>query len=74
LTLASSTEGAAPALAALLRESLDSLLPPDLSRWRETAVRARERWKSAGVPMAARRPLLLQALNAIYEFQRERPE
>ena len=33
MTVAISTSGAAPALAALLREGLDALLPRDLARW-----------------------------------------
>jgi uroporphyrin-III C-methyltransferase/precorrin-2 dehydrogenase/sirohydrochlorin ferrochelatase len=67
VTLAISTGGAAPALAGLLRESLAALLPEDLSRWGQVADQARQRWKAEGRPMAARRPLLLAALNELYE-------
>jgi uroporphyrin-III C-methyltransferase/precorrin-2 dehydrogenase/sirohydrochlorin ferrochelatase len=67
VTIAISTSGHAPALAGLLREGLDALLPEDLDRWTEAAREARREWKAQGVPMADRRPLLLQALNAIYE-------
>lgn len=67
VTLAISTSGDAPALTALLREALDAVLPEDLDRWMAVAREARPQWKRDGVPMEARRPLLLKALNAIYE-------
>jgi uroporphyrin-III C-methyltransferase/precorrin-2 dehydrogenase/sirohydrochlorin ferrochelatase len=66
VTLAISTNGCAPALAALLREAVESLLPLDLGEWMATARRIRARWHEEGVPMAARRPLLLRALNELY--------
>jgi uroporphyrin-III C-methyltransferase/precorrin-2 dehydrogenase/sirohydrochlorin ferrochelatase len=71
VTVAVSTAGQAPALAGLLREGIDALLPADLDRWIETAREARRDWKDRGVPMEARRPLLLQALNAIYSVECE---
>jgi siroheme synthase-like protein len=64
--IAISTRGVAPALAGLLREALDAVLPQQLERWIEVAKSERIAWKRAGVPMAERRPLLLQALNRIY--------
>ena len=64
--LAISTSGRAPALAGLLREGLDRLLPADLPTWLRVADDERVRWKAAGIPMEARRPELLRALNAIY--------
>jgi uroporphyrin-III C-methyltransferase/precorrin-2 dehydrogenase/sirohydrochlorin ferrochelatase len=64
--LAISTSGRAPALAGLLREGLDRLLPADLQAWLRVADAERVRWKAAGIPMEARRPELLRALNAIY--------
>ncbi len=64
--LAISTSGRAPALAGLLREGLDRLLPADLDTWLRVADDERVRWKAAGIPMEARRPELLRALNAIY--------
>jgi siroheme synthase-like protein len=67
VTLAISTDGTAPGLAALLREALDVLLPEDLDRWIDEAVRLRREWIATGVPMQARRPLLLEALNRLYE-------
>lgn len=62
VTLAVSTEGRAPALAGLLREALESLLPEDLAAWTAIAAQQREAWKAQRVPMADRRPLLLRAL------------
>jgi uroporphyrin-III C-methyltransferase/precorrin-2 dehydrogenase/sirohydrochlorin ferrochelatase len=66
VTLAISTAGHAPALAGLLREALERVLPDDLARWTAAARAARVRWKRDRVPMEARRPLLLRALNALY--------
>jgi siroheme synthase-like protein len=66
VTVAISTGGGAPALAGLLREALDELLPEDLDRWAATARELRPVWRAAAVPMEARRPLLLEALNRIY--------
>jgi uroporphyrin-III C-methyltransferase/precorrin-2 dehydrogenase/sirohydrochlorin ferrochelatase len=73
ITIAVSTGGAAPALAALVREGLEALLPDDLDRWAETARDARARWRAEGVPMGERRPLLLAALNRLYETEEKRP-
>jgi uroporphyrin-III C-methyltransferase/precorrin-2 dehydrogenase/sirohydrochlorin ferrochelatase len=66
VTLAISTSGHAPALAGLLREALDAMLPPDLARWVAEARAIRPRWIAKRVPMADRRPQLLRALNALY--------
>lgn len=66
VTVAISTSGRAPALAGLLREGIDALLPRDLPAWLEVADRERARWKAEAVPMEARRGQLLDALNAIY--------
>jgi uroporphyrin-III C-methyltransferase / precorrin-2 dehydrogenase / sirohydrochlorin ferrochelatase len=67
VTLAISTSGAAPALTALLREALDAVLPADLATWVEESRVQRARWRRDRVPIAARRRLLLDALNAIYK-------
>jgi siroheme synthase-like protein len=67
ITFAISTGGGAPALAGLLREGLDAILPDDLARWLETARELRPTWRAGGVAMSARRPLLLEALNRLYE-------
>jgi siroheme synthase-like protein len=67
VTLAISTDGEAPALAGLLREALEVVLPDDLDRWMASAKEARRQWLAGRVPMAERRPLLLDALNQLYE-------
>ena len=66
VTIAISTDGDAPALAGLVREALEALLPDDLDKWMETARASRREWLERKVPMAERRPLLLEALNALY--------
>ena len=70
VTVAVSTDGHAPALAGLLREGLEAVLPDDLNRWVAVGRRARRGWKAAGIPMSARRPLLLEALNRLYAESR----
>jgi siroheme synthase-like protein len=67
VTIAVSTDGRAPALAGLLREGLEATLPDDLEAWTAEAERQRAAWRAGGVPMAERRPLLLRALNALYD-------
>lgn len=69
-TVAISTGGRAPALAGLLREAIDAVLPRELSRWVELAEGERGAWKRDRVPLATRRPMLLRKLNALYD----RPE
>lgn len=64
--IAISTGGAAPALAGLLREAIDALIPDDVARWVDVARQARIDWKRERVPMAQRRPRLLQALVDLY--------
>jgi uroporphyrin-III C-methyltransferase/precorrin-2 dehydrogenase/sirohydrochlorin ferrochelatase len=66
VTVAISTQGRAPALAGLLREAIDAVLPRDLARWVAAAEAARPAWKRDRVPLATRRPLLLRTLNALY--------
>ncbi len=66
VTMALSTDGEAPALAGLMREALEALLPDDLEVWMSCARDARRDWLERGVPMAERRPLLLEALVALY--------
>jgi uroporphyrin-III C-methyltransferase/precorrin-2 dehydrogenase/sirohydrochlorin ferrochelatase len=74
VTIAISTDGAAPALAGLLREALDHMLPDDLTltAWNSRAREIRQSWRERGVPMEARRPELLQALNELYESRPSR--
>jgi uroporphyrin-III C-methyltransferase/precorrin-2 dehydrogenase/sirohydrochlorin ferrochelatase len=67
VTVAISTSGDAPALAGLLREALDAVLPEDLEKWMAVAREERAKWRRDGVPMDQRRPLLLEALNKIYD-------
>ena len=66
ITLAISTSGEAPAIAGLLREGLDALLPEDAAAWMQAAREARAEWRRDGVPMEQRRPRLLEALNRLY--------
>jgi uroporphyrin-III C-methyltransferase/precorrin-2 dehydrogenase/sirohydrochlorin ferrochelatase len=75
VTLAISTDGRAPALAGLLREGLEAVIPDDLASWLIVADKTRQEWKAEGVPMDQRRPMLLRALNELYEAPRiESPE
>jgi uroporphyrin-III C-methyltransferase/precorrin-2 dehydrogenase/sirohydrochlorin ferrochelatase len=67
VTVAVSTNGRAPALAGLMREAIDAWLPADLDRWMTAADEARRAWKRDGVPMAQRRPQLLETLNRLYD-------
>jgi siroheme synthase-like protein len=67
VTIAISTEGDAPALAGLVREALEQLIPEDLEDWMACARDARQQWLADGVPMTERRPMLLEALNNLYE-------
>jgi uroporphyrin-III C-methyltransferase/precorrin-2 dehydrogenase/sirohydrochlorin ferrochelatase len=69
VTIAISTDGEAPALAGLIREALEALLPDDLDEWMTVSRDARQQWLAERVPMAERRPLLLKALNEIYEHR-----
>lgn len=66
VTVAFSTAGHAPALAGLLREAFDELVPPDIGAWAERAVALSRAQRADGVPMPQRRPQLLDALNRLY--------
>src|SRR5207248_10760723 len=71
VTIAVSTSGDAPGLTALIRQGFDELLPRrDLAQWVREARSQRRQWKADGVPMEARRPLLLEALNRLYAHDR----
>jgi uroporphyrin-III C-methyltransferase/precorrin-2 dehydrogenase/sirohydrochlorin ferrochelatase len=70
VTVAISTGGAAPALAGLLREALDAILPHDLDEWLVLGRRLRAEWKRDAVPMERRRPLLLERLVDLYKEAR----
>ena len=66
VTFAISTDGQAPALAGLLREALEAVLPRDLGAWVSEARRLRTAWRRDALPMGERRPALLRALNRLY--------
>jgi uroporphyrin-III C-methyltransferase/precorrin-2 dehydrogenase/sirohydrochlorin ferrochelatase len=66
VTVAVSTNGRAPALAGLLREALDAVLPEEIDRWVVEAERVKGEQRAAGVPMPERRPALLRALVELY--------
>lgn len=67
VTFAISTDGRAPALAGLLREGLDAVIPEEeLEAWVAEAERLRKDWKANDVPMHDRRPQLFEALVARY--------
>ncbi len=70
MTLAVSSNGAAPALTALVRRGLERLLPHDLEGWRTLAEGLRSEWKRDGLPFSERRPALLRALNDLYEDEK----
>ncbi|HWE23784.1 MAG TPA: NAD(P)-dependent oxidoreductase [Myxococcales bacterium] len=66
VTVAVSTGGRAPALAGLMREALEAVLPEDLDAWVSLGERVRAEWKRGGIPIPDRRPLLLHALHDLY--------
>src|SRR3954447_25247430 len=70
VTVAVSTDGRAPALAGLLREGLEAVLPEELEGWTAEAEGQGTAGRASGVPMAERRPLLLEALNRLYDDRR----
>ena len=67
VTVAISTDGDAPALAGLLREGLDALLPADVDTWCRLGRDLRRDWKADGVPIDRRRPLLAEAIARLYD-------
>lgn len=69
VTVAFSTAGQAPALAGLLREAFDELVPNDIAAWAERAHDLSRQQRAAGVRMASRRPQLLDALNRLYDVR-----
>jgi siroheme synthase-like protein len=66
VTAAVSTAGRAPALAGLLREAIESILPDDAGVWVARAEALRKEWRRSRIPMAQRRRLLLETLNALH--------
>lgn len=71
VTVAVSTEGRAPALAGLLREGLEAVIPDEIETWVRAAEWLKERQRAEGVPMGERRPRLLEALNELYERRKQ---
>ena len=69
VTIALSTDGEAPALAGLMREALEQVLPDDLEQWMTLSKEERRKWLAERVPMDERRPMLLEALNRLYGLQ-----
>lgn len=66
ITLAISTAGRLPALAGMLREALQSLIPDEVEQWVRSGQSARHEWNRDAVPHDQRRPLLLRVLNDLY--------
>ena len=68
VTAAISTDGRAPALAGLVREAIEALLPEgEVRRWLAAAEEERAGWLADRVPMDRRRPLLVRSLAALYD-------
>jgi uroporphyrin-III C-methyltransferase/precorrin-2 dehydrogenase/sirohydrochlorin ferrochelatase len=67
VTVAISTAGQAPALAGLLREAIDAIVPADIAVWAERATALSRDQRAERVPMRERRPQLLTALNRLYD-------
>ena len=68
VTAAISTDGRAPALAGLIREAIEALLPEDeVERWLAAAAGTAGAMGSRGRADGTRRPLLLRALAALYD-------
>jgi uroporphyrin-III C-methyltransferase/precorrin-2 dehydrogenase/sirohydrochlorin ferrochelatase len=70
VTIAISTDGRAPAIAGLLREALDALLPREIDQWLTVSDEARRLWRTQRTPMGQRRPQLLEILNQLYDDKR----
>jgi siroheme synthase-like protein len=66
LTVSISTDGEAPALAGLLREGLEALVPDEIETWLDLSRGETRAWRERAIPMTERRPLLLEALNRLY--------
>jgi uroporphyrin-III C-methyltransferase/precorrin-2 dehydrogenase/sirohydrochlorin ferrochelatase len=73
VTIAISTEGRAPALAGLLREALEEVIPEELADWVAAGAALRREQKRTCTPIGERRPLLLRALNRLYTVRGEMP-
>ena len=73
VTIAISTDGRAPAIAGLLREAFDALLPREIDAWLRASDDARRLWRTQRTPMDQRRPQLLDTLNRLYDEKRRTP-
>lgn len=67
-TVAVSTGGRSPALAGLLREGIDALLPETavVDRWLEEGDALKAVWRSTGVPMEERRVQMAEVIARAY--------
>lgn len=66
LVLAISTGGTVPAMARLMREALETLLPADIEQWMSLGQSERERWLRERIPMNERLPLLAAAIQRLH--------
>ncbi len=66
VTMLIGTEGRAPALAGLLREALDELLPRDLGAWVDVASALRPKLAELGLSFSERRRAVLETLVRLY--------
>jgi uroporphyrin-III C-methyltransferase/precorrin-2 dehydrogenase/sirohydrochlorin ferrochelatase len=73
VTVAISTQGHAPALAGLLREGLEALVPDEVEQWVQQASALRAQHKREGVPHPLRREQLLAALTWLHAHRAPRP-
>jgi len=73
VSIAISTDGRAPAIAGLLREAFEALLPREIDEWLKASDEARLLWRAQQTPMEDRRPQLLETLNSLYEGKRRFP-
>jgi uroporphyrin-III C-methyltransferase/precorrin-2 dehydrogenase/sirohydrochlorin ferrochelatase len=70
VTIAVSTDGEAPALAGLVREGLETIVPDEIEEWVREARALRRLQRAENIPLPDRRPLLLRALNELYAGNR----
>ena len=73
VSIAISTDGRAPAIAGLLREAFDALLPREIDEWLKASDEARLLWRAQRTPMDDRRPHLLEILNRLYAGKSQIP-
>ena len=67
VTVALSSGGRAPALVAILRRALETLITDEVKDWIHLAERLRAEWRSSDLPHLARRTALQQAIAALPE-------